>query len=324
MHAMLTDSSRNLVWTEVPDPVLREDEVLVRVAAAGVNRADLLQRDGLYPSPEGWPEWMGLEIAGVVERLGAEAARHSPFRVGDPVCALLGGGGYAEYAAVPYDLLLPVPRGFTLEEAAAVPEVYATAYLNLFLEGHLQRGETLLVHAAASGVGIAALQLGKAAGAQVLATVRSDEKACALRDHGADVILNSRREDVRDLFDAYAVDVVLDPVGGPLLGECFANLAPFGRWIVIATLGGDRSEIDLRALYVKRLRLLGSTLRSRTRKEKAALLRLLVETVFPHFERRDFGPVLYQALPLAEAEAAHRILERNENVGKVVLTLSPD
>ncbi|NLO75077.1 MAG: NAD(P)H-quinone oxidoreductase [candidate division WS1 bacterium] len=324
MKAMLTGPDRSLLWTDVPDPDLQDDEVLVKVHAAGVNRADLMQRNGEYPSPEGWPEWMGLEVAGVVERLGAEADQNAPYRVGDRVCALLGGGGYAEQVAVPYDLLMPLPEGFTLEEAAAVPETYATAYLNLFLEGGLQPGETVLIHAGASGVGIAASQLAKAFGARVIATVRSENKAAALRTHGVDVVVNSRQEDVRGLFDSYPVDVVLDPVGGSLMGECFAKLAPHGRWIVIATLGGDTTEIDLRTLYRKRLRLVGSTLRNRTREEKAALLGNLVEFVFPHFEQGSLRPVLYRVLPVSEAEAAHEILERNENLGKVILTIPSD
>ncbi|HEY3329023.1 MAG TPA: NAD(P)H-quinone oxidoreductase [Capsulimonadaceae bacterium] len=319
MKAVLVDHDKKLNWADVPDPVIKSDEVLVRVQAAGVNRADLMQRNGQYPPPPGWPAWMGLEVAGVIEAIGDEAHAESSYRVGDRVCALLGGGGYAEFVAVPYQLLMPVPAWLSTEEAAAVPEVYATAHLNLFGEGQLRNGETLLVHAAASGVGIAATQLAHAAGARVIATVRSDEKADAIRQHGAALVVNSSKVDVRDIFASNEINVVLDCVGGRLMGDCFASMARFGRWIVIATLAGDVTQLDLKTLFVKRLKLIGSTLRSRTVTEKAAVLSRLVSDVYPAFDRNTFRPVLHKILPIAEVEAAHEILARNENIGKVVL-----
>jgi NADPH2:quinone reductase len=322
MKAILTDQNKNLLWSDVPDPVLHDHEVLVKISAAALNRADLMQRNGEYPPPEGWPEWMGLEIAGVIVSVGTEAAKKSNYKVGDNVCALLGGGGYAEYAVVPYELLMPIPHGFTMEEAASIPEVYATAYLDLVLEGNLQRGETVLVHAGASGVGIAATQIAKSAGARVIVTVRSDEKAEEIRKYGADHIVNSKKEDVRGIFERYDIDLVLDCVGGKLMGECFGKMARYGRWIMIATLGGNVTEIDLKTLYAKRLKLIGSTLRSRTLQEKANILRSLVEHIYPHFEKGEFKPVIYKVLPVKDAETAHRILERNENIGKVVLKIS--
>ncbi|MCL5671419.1 MAG: zinc-binding dehydrogenase [Acidobacteria bacterium] len=264
---------------------------------------------------------MGLEVAGVIEAIGDEALAHSSYRIGDRVCALLGGGGYAEYTAVPYQLVLPAPSCLTIEEAAAIPEVYATAYLNLFFEAQLQRGECLLVHAAASGVGIAATQIASAAGARVIATVRSDEKAEAIRAYGADLIVNPRKEDLSDLFNRQQIDVVLDCVGGPLMGECFAKMARYGRWVVIATLAGNATQLDLKALYVKRLRLIGSTLRSRTTTEKAAVLHQLVNKVYPSFASNAFRPVVHAILPVKEVEAAHEILACNRNIGKVVLKI---
>ena len=181
MRAVLINDDKSLSLHEVPDPVIKDDELLIKVMASGVNRADLLQREGNYPSPAGCPEWMGLEISGTVEKIGPEAAKNSSFKVGDRVCALMGGGGYADFAAVKYDMALPLPKNFDFAQGACIPEVYCTAYLNLFHEAALQPGETLLVFAGASGVGIAATQIAKAMGAKVIATVRSDEKAGQIR-----------------------------------------------------------------------------------------------------------------------------------------------
>ena len=200
MKAMLTDENKNLVWTDVENPVLKDDEILIKTSAFALNRADLLQRSGDYPSPPGCPEWMGLEISGVIEKMGAIAEEKSDFKIGDKVCALLGGGGYSEYSAVRYDMVLPIPTGFSMVEAAAIPEVYSTAYLNLFIEGNLKKNETYLVFAGASGVGIASTQIAKAYGAKVIATVRSDEKKEELKKFGADIIVNTKKEDIEKIF----------------------------------------------------------------------------------------------------------------------------
>lgn len=321
MRAMLTDENRNFVWTQVENPVIRPDEVLVEVHAAALNRADLMQRNGEYPSPEGCPPWMGLEIAGIIAQVGPEAERLSSWRVGDAVCALLGGGGYSEQCAVKYDMLMPVPKGFSMVEAAAIPETYATAYLNLFMEAQLKKGETFLVQAGASGVGIAATQIAHAFGARVIATVRSDEKAEAIRGFGADYIYNTKKTDIVRVFEEHPVDVVLDCVCGEKLGPCLAKMNRYGRWISIAILGGASTQIDMHSVVFQGKKLIGSTLRSRTPAMKARVLRELVDQVFPFFESGAMRPVIYAVYPMSDVEKAHRVLEENRNVGKVVLTL---
>lgn len=321
MKAILVDEEKNLYFGDVPDPAVGDSQVLIRISCAAINRADLLQRAGDYPPPPGCPEWMGLEVSGIIEKMGKTAAEKSGFHVGDAVCTLLGGGGYAEYVTVEYDMLMPVPKGFSMEEAAAIPEVYATAYLNLFREGNLRPGETLLIHAGASGVGIAATQIAKAFGARVIASVRSDEKAEAIRPFGADVIYNSKKTDTLAVMEENPVDLVIDCVGGADMGKCFAALNRGGRWIMIATLGGNMTEIDLKTVYKKGIRLIGSTLRSRTPAFKAEILASLVRDVFPYFESNAFRPHIYKVYPWAEAETAQEEMRNNNNIGKIVLKI---
>lgn len=321
MKAMLTDENKNLVWTEVENPVLKDDEILIKTSAFALNRADLLQRNGDYPSPPGCPEWMGLEISGVIEKMGAIAEEKSDFKIGDKVCALLGGGGYSEYSAVRYDMVLPVPKGFSMVEAAAIPEVYSTAYLNLFIEGNLKKNETYLVFAGASGVGIASTQIAKAYGAKVIATVRSDEKKEELKKFGADIIVNTKKEDIEKIFSENDVNLVIDCVGGENMGKCFALMARYGRWIDIATLGGDFSEIDLKTVYKKGLKLIGSTLRSRTEEMKAQILSEIKNNVYPYFENGTFKPEIYKVFDVSETEEAHKLMAENKNIGKIVVTL---
>ncbi|MBS1368857.1 MAG: NAD(P)H-quinone oxidoreductase [Lentisphaeria bacterium] len=319
MHAIKVGENRELVWTEVPDPVMKEDELLIDIHAAALNRADLLQRAGKYPPPPGAPEWMGLEIAGTVAAAGPRAGNR--WRVGDKVCALLGGGGYAEKVALPPDMLLPVPDGLTMAEAASLPEAFATAYLNLCIEGNLRAGETVLVQAGASGLGIAAIQLAKAFGAKVMTTVGSPEKAEAVRRLGADWVIERHRDDLAAALDGHPADIVLDCVGGAGLGTCIEKLAPGGRWILIATLGGEFAEISLRPILKRGIRLIGSTLRSRPPEMKARVLRELCEKLWPKFASKEIRPVIHAVLPVRRAEEAHAILERNGNIGKVVLEI---
>lgn len=318
MHAMTVDAGQNLHWAEVPDPVAGPGEVLIEVHAAALNRADLLQRAGKYPSPPGWPERMGLEVGGIV--LSAPAG--SRWVPGNKVCALLGGGGYGEKINVPENMVLPIPAGLSMAEAASLPEAFATAYLNLFLEANLQPGETVLVQAGASGLGIAAIQLAKAFGARVMTTVGSEGKAEAVRRLGADWVVNRKTGDLGRLMDEHPVDVVLDCAGGTELGKHLEKLAPGGRWILVATLGGETCEIALRPLLKRGLRLLGSTLRSRSTELKGRILAELEAKVWPKIESGQIRPVIYQTLPMADAEVAQGILARNENTGKVVLTLT--
>lgn len=318
MHAILIDQQKNLVWTRVPDPAPKENELLVEVRAAALNRADLMQRAGNYPPPPGWPEWMGLEVAGVV----LEAPAHGRFKPGDAVCALLGGGGYAERVAVPADMALPVPPGLSMAEAAALPEVFATAYLNLRLEGGLRAGDTVLIQAGASGLGIAAIQLAKELGATVMTTVGTEEKARFVRGIGADIVVNRRTDDLGATMEKHPVNIALDCVAGATLGANVVRMAPGGRWIVIATLAGPRTEIDMNAFFRRGLKLIGSTLRSRTSETKAQILSGLESLLWGKFASGSLRPVIHRTLPMrTHAEAAHAILQNDENIGKVVLTL---
>ena len=323
MKAMMVSDKKELIWTEVPDLKIREDEVLVRVFAAGINRADLLQRQGKYPSPKGCPEWMGLEISGEVVEVGKDV---SEWRPGDRVTALLGGGGYAEYATVRKDMLMPVPKGLSMAEAAALPEAFATSYLNLFIEGHLQSGGTAFIPAGASGLASVAIPMAKAFGAYVITSVLSDEIAEKIRPLGADVVINSTKEAVEEVLkkeaeSGHPVSVSMDCLSGETLGKSLPYMAEGGYWVVISTLAGVDTTVELRPLLTKGLHLVGSMLRKRTPEFKAFLLSELVREVWPKIEDGSIRPRVYRVLPIEEAEQAHAILERGENIGKVVLSV---
>ena len=317
MHAMILDDKLDFRWAEVPAPVRKENEVLIRVAAAAVNRADLLQKDGCYSSPEGWPQWCGLEAAGEV----VAAPENSRFRPGDQVCALLGGGGYSELVAAPAEMVLPIPKGLSLVEAASLPEVWSTVYLNFQCEaGGLKPGDTVFIQAGASGVGLAAIQFAKVRGAKVVTTVGSSVKAEFVRQLGADVVVDYHKEDIREVLAANPPDVALDCVAGKLMGECLKSMSFGGRWIMIASLAGGATEIDLETVWRKRLKIIGSTLRSRTAEEKGRILRALETELWPLFSARKLASRIHATFPIREAEAAHAVLRRSENIGKVVLT----
>lgn len=323
---MLVDDNKNLVWSEVEDPQIKAEEVLVKIYAAALNRADLLQRQGTYPSPAGCPQWMGLEIAGVIEEVGSEAAKKSKWKVGDKVCALLGGGGYAQYVAVKYDMLMPVPKGLTMVEAASLPEAYATSYLNLFLEGHLEVGQTAFIPAGASGLASVAIPMAKAFGARVITSVLSDEIREKIKPLGADLVINSSKEDVAAILEqeekeGRPVNVSMDCLSGETLGKSLPFMARGGYWIVISTLAGTETNVKLRPLLTKGLHLVGSMLRNRTPEFKAYLLSQLVEHVWPKIEAGAIRPSIYKVFPMEQAAQAHGVLERGENVGKVVLTV---
>ena len=319
----------SLSWSDVQDPVVQPDEVLVKIHASALNRADLMQRAGDYPPPPGCPEWMGLEISGEIVSLGEEAARSSAWKIGDRVCALLGGGGYAEHVAVRYDMLMPVPQGCSMVEAAALPEAYATAYLNLFIEGEIEKGNTLLMMAGASGLASVVIPMAKAFGIRVITTVRGTRHLDGIRDLGADRIVDTTKEDLslvlkEELEAGHPVDVAIDCVGGEMMGKCLHYLSRGARWIMIAALGGTLTEIDLKNIYVRNVRIIGSTLRSRAPEVKAEILASLVREVWPLVESGQVKPTIYRVLPITEAEAAQDILYRNENIGKVVLTVKND
>ena len=326
MKAILINKDKSLSWSEVPDPKINADEVLVEIHAAALNRADLMQRAGDYPPPEGCPEWMGLEISGVIAEIGELAKESAQWKLGDKVCALLGGGGYAEYAAVRYDMLMPVPSSCSMVEAAAIPEAFATAYLNLFIEGKIKKGNTLLMHAGASGLASVIIPMAKAFGIRVITSVLSDEIAESIKHLKPDVIINTTKQKTSEILKAafaagHPVDVAIDCLGGAGMGDCLPYLSRGGRWIMIAALAGTKTEIDLKNIYVRNVRIIGSTLRSRTPEMKAEILSRLVENVWEKIEKGFIRPTIYKTLPITEAEAAHAILQRGENVGKVVLTV---
>ena len=326
MKAILVQPDKSLTWSDVPNPVMGAEDCLVEIHCAALNRADLMQRDGDYPPPPGCPEWMGLEIAGKIVEMGEIAKEKSNYKIGDEVCALLGGGGYAEYANIKYDMLMPVPKGRSLIEASAMPEAYATAYLNLFHEGKAKEGDTLLMQAGASGLASVVIPMAKAFGLRVITTVLTAEIAEKIKPLGADIVVDTSKENLADvlkqqLAEGHPVDVAIDCLGGASMGSCLPYLSHGARWIMIAALAGQITEIDLKNIYVRNVRIIGSTLRSRTPEFKAALLAELVEKVWPKVEAGMMKPSIYKVLPITEAEAAHAILQRGENVGKVVLTV---
>lgn len=327
MKAILVNNDKSLRWDEVPNPVIKSEEVLVKIEYAALNRADLMQREGDYPPPEGCPEWMGLEISGEIVEIGEEARDKSEWKIGDKVCALLGGGGYAEYVSVKYDMLMPVPENCSMAEAAAIPEAFATAYLNLFWEGKIKSGNTLLMNAGASGLASVIIPMAKAFGIRVITTVLSKEIADSIKHLNADRVVVTTKEDItevlkEELANGHGVDVAIDCLGGEIMGKCIHYLTHGARWIMIAALAGTKTEIDLKNIYVRNVRIIGSTLRSRTPKTKAEILAALVKDVFPKVSEGIVKPTIHKILPITEAEAAHDILYKGQNVGKVVLKVN--
>jgi len=303
----------------VPTPSPGPGEILIRVRAAGVNRPDLLQRMGYYPPPPGAPDILGLEAAGVVAAVGAGVERWS---VGDEVCALLGGGGYAQYCRVDARHALPIPVGLSLLEAAALPETVFTVYANVFEGGALKAGETLLVHGATSGIGVMAIKMAKAAGARVIATGRGAEKAAEALRLGADVSVDAASEDfVSKTLAAGGADVILDMVGGDYTPRNLDCLRPLGRLVMIATQAGAVANVDLSKIMRGRLTLTGSTLRPRSADEKARLARAVEAAVWPWVAQGLIRPVIDTVKPLAEAAEAHKRLETLGHVGKVMLSV---
>jgi putative PIG3 family NAD(P)H quinone oxidoreductase len=305
---------------DVADPVPGPGEVVIDVAASGVNRADLMQRMGFYPPPPGAPPYPGLECSGRVFALGEGV---TGWAAGDQVCALLAGGGYAERVAVPAGQLLPIPAGLTLTEGAALPEAACTVYANVFMSAGLAAGETLLVHGGASGIGTLAIQLGKAHGARVACTAGSQARLARCRELGADLAVSYRDEDfvarVGEFTGGHGADVILDIVGGSYLERNVAALATGGRLVVIGTQGGGRGELDLVALMGKRASVRAASLRARPVREKASIVTAVGEHVWPLIASGRVGAVIDRVLPLAEAAEAHRVLEAGSHVGKILL-----
>ena len=309
---------------ERPVPVPGAGELLIRVAASGVNRPDVLQRTGHYPVPPGASDIPGLEVAGVVEGGDAAAMKQAGIKVGDRVCALVAGGGYAELCVAPVAQCLPVPHGLSDAEAASLPETFFTVWSNVFDRGRLQNGETLLVQGGTSGIGVTAIQLGKAMGATVIVTAGSDEKCAACLALGADHAVNYNTEDfveaVKRITDGAGVDVILDMVAGDYVARELACLAEDGRLVIIAVQGGVKSEINAGQVLRRRLTVTGSTLRPRPVAFKAAIAQSLLQRVWPLLEKGTVKPVIHSSFPAADAAAAHTLMEAGRHVGKIVLT----
>jgi NADPH2:quinone reductase len=314
-----------LVSAQTDQPVAKPGEVLIKVAFAGVNRPDCSQRSGRYPPPKGASPIMGLEVSGQIEALG-EGVRG--WSVGDRVCALCNGGGYAEFVAVPATQVLPVPQGMGLLQAAALPENYFTVWVNLFLRGHLKAGETLLVHGGSSGIGLTAIQLAKAFGASVFSTAGSDEKNQACLKAGADAVINYKSQDfVAEtllLTEGKGVDMVLDMVGGDYVERNLKALAVEGRLIQIAFLQGAKVHMDLTSLMVKRIAYTGSTLRPRSNEDKAQIAQALKEHVWPLLCQGKVWPVIYRVFNMEDAALAHGLMESSVHIGKIMLRVHGD
>lgn len=308
--------------TARPKPKPGKDEVLIKVAAAGVNRPDVLQRQGNYPAPAGVTDIPGLEVAGTIAGLGDGV---SEWKVGDSVCALVAGGGYAEYAAAPVPQCLPVPKGLSLIEAAGLPETFFTVWTNVFERGRLKAGETLLVHGGSSGIGVTAIQVARALGATVFATAGSPEKCAACEKLGAKRAINYRTEDfvqvVKDLTGGKGVDVILDMVGADYIERNIKSLATEGRLVHIGFQKGSKAEINFMPVMLKRLTITGSTLRIQSVESKGRIARALKENVWPLIEKGAVRPVVHATFPLAEAAQAHALMESNQHIGKIVLTV---
>ena len=302
----------------LPVPVPGPHEILVRVKAAGVNRPDVLQRMGSYPPPPGAPETPGLEIAGEVAALGGSVKR---FEAGDKVCALVPGGGYAEYAVVHEDNALAIPPGLSFTEAAAIPETFFTVWTNVFDRGRLKEGETLLIHGGSSGIGTTAIMLGKAFGAVVVVTAGAEDKCQACRDLGADLAINYRTEDFVTVLAEKGIkpDVILDMVGGDYVAKNLKIAAMHGRIVMIAFQKGSRFEADWMPIMLKRLTFTGSTLRARSVAEKAEIAHALKRNVWPLFAAEQLKPIIFRTFPLEQAAEAHALMESGEHIGKIVL-----
>ncbi|MGV9226018.1 NAD(P)H-quinone oxidoreductase [Streptomyces albogriseolus] len=309
-----------LVWDEVPDPVAGEGEVLVDVVATAVNRADILQRQGFYDPPPGTSPYPGLECSGRVAEMGPGV---SGWAVGDEVCALLSGGGYAEKVAVPVGQLLPVPEGITVDRAAALPEVVCTVWSNVFMVAHLRPGETFLVHGGSSGIGTMAIQLAKAVGAKVAVTAGTEQKLERCAELGADVLINYREQDfvdeLREATGGKGADVILDNMGAKYLDRNVQALAVNGRLVIIGMQGGVKGELNIGALLAKRAAITATTLRARPVEEKAAIVAAVREHVWPLVSGGHVRPVIDREIPMPDAAQAHRIVEDSSHIGKVLL-----
>lgn len=324
MKAIIVDEQTNRMSVgEWEDPKVGTNELLIDIKATAINRADVLQKYGKYPVPPGVTPIMGLEMSGIVEEVGSSVRG---WNKGDRVCALLPGGGYAEKVTIPADMAIKIPEGFSFEEAAAIPEVFLTAYLNLFDLGQLEKNQTVLIHAGASGVGTAAIQLAREVGATIIVTAGSEEKLSLCKELGAHYTINYKKdnfaEKVSDITEGKGVDLILDFIGASYFEKNIESLKIEGRLILIGTLGGSRLEIDLMSLMIKRIKVFGSTLRSQTPAQKESLTKKFVEFAMPLLTNKRISPVIDCVFQLHEVNEAHEKMERNENKGKIILKIN--
>ena len=319
----ISQEGDDLLWKENPDPDLKKDEVLISIKASAINRADLLQRSGNYPVPPGASPILGLECSGIVEEVGGQVKN---FIKGDEVCALLAGGGYAEKVSVPSGQVLKVPKGFSFEQAAALPEVFATAYFNLYMEANLSEGEKTLIHAGASGVGTAAIQICKAKGNPCFVTAGTKEKISRCMELGAEGGTVRNEENFADAVakwtDNNGVQVILDPVGANYLEDNMKSLTLEGRLVMIGLMGGAKTSINLGLLMMKRLRIIGSTLRAQPIPKKTEIMNNLNENIWPLLESGDIKPIIDTVIPIEEVDKAHKLMESNQTFGKVILKVN--
>jgi putative PIG3 family NAD(P)H quinone oxidoreductase len=313
---------RPLVWAETEDPIPGPNDVLVENHATSINRADLAQRAGHYPPPPGASHILGLDMAGSIIEVGENV---SGWDVGDRVCALIPGGGYAERVAVPYQMLMPIPGDLSYEQGAAIPEVFLTAFVNIFMEADFQEGETVLLHGGGSGVGTAAIQLVREAGGRMIVTAGKQAKIDKCRELGAHLVINYREEDfiqrVQDYTDGSGVDIIIDMVGADYLERNLGLLKLKGRLVYIATLSGSRAEVDLRLLMGRRLRMIGSVLRSRAVEEKVDITQRFVARFWPLLQNGAMRPVIDKVFPIQRADEAHQYVRDYRNIGKVILKI---
>ncbi|KAA0035446.1 quinone oxidoreductase PIG3-like [Cucumis melo var. makuwa] len=306
---------------EVDDPIIKDDEVLIKVEATALNRADTIQRKGFYPPPKGSSPYLGLECSGIIQAVGKNVSR---WKIGDQVCALLSGGGYAEKVAVPAGQVLPIPPGVSLKDAASLPEVACTVWSTVFMTSRLLRGETLLVHGGSSGIGTFAIQISKYQGAKVFVTAGSEEKLAVCKDLGADVCINYITEDfvarVKEETDGKGVDVILDSVGAPYFQRNLESLNLDGRLFIIGTMGGAVTQLDIRSLFAKRLTVQAAGLRNRSLENKAVIVSEVEKIVWPAIAAGKVKPVIFKYLPLSQAAEAHQLMESSKHIGKILLT----
>ena len=311
-------ADKKLNWVDNEDPNCKDNEVIIKVKSTAVNRADLAQRAGLYPAPPGASEILGLECSGIIQEIGRDVVNR---KVGDEVVALLAGGGYAEYVSCPEVQTLPLPKNINLSDGAAIPEVFATCWLNLFIEGNLKKGEKVLFHAGASGIGTAGIQLCNIFQCESYITAGSEEKVEFCIDLGSSAG-TVRLENSFKSFKEHCpsgLDIILDPVGANYFEENLNNLAIDGRLIIIGILGGVNGKINIGNLLMKRQKIIGSTIRSRSIEVKGKVMNALYENIWDHFEKKIIKPIIYKKLPIREADQAHKIMENNNNIGKIIL-----